>query len=915
MAIQLSPGVNVTEIDLTTVVPTVSTSTGAIAGLFKWGPVGQRVLVDTEDHLVKYFYKPSNYNAETWFTAANFLSYNNSLYVSRAANTTGATPKFSFSSVANSNVFTSTANLVGNVSVGMYVTQTTNGSIITPSNKNVIVNSVNATAIVLSSNAVLSTATNATIDLHFAWPGTSFNALAVDTTDYSGAGYYNNSAFVSSKSYNRAIVTNLSAQNVKNDQDYATKDGTFDPDVLFLARYPGYIGTSLRVSVCDSSNAFSTVIDGTNAAFTTNGGGYLNIQVGDSFAGAQGFTDLVSAANYASLFSYGDKILAGNSSVGYQYLIVDSVVVANSTSVNPLLVGTSDSTIAANVFFDGNNIVTGSNFIVCNNISTVTTNGIVFQDGDVVYYANNSGQARVLVATGGTLSVTQNFYVVNSNTSGFKIAATPTGTPIQVIQTTGSASVFKVNTTQVRINLQEPYILHTTSYIDKITKNWEFHELVRTAPGQSNYVALYGNNAAKDEIHVVVVDEDGMFTGSPGTILEVYNNLSRATDAKNTDGTAAYYKQVINESSGYIWWANDRFISPSANAMNIKNANEYTVAGITYSGTKPLSINLSLGQDGHDETNPYAFSSIAAAYDLFASTEDVDISLVLTGRPLGGVTNISGQTVSNFQVANYVIDNICEVRKDCVAFISPDKSLMVNTVNNTTTGREASNIVAWRNALRSTSYAMLDGSYKYQYDRYNDVYRWIPLNGDIAGLCARTDHTNDAWWSPAGFNRGQIKNIVRLGYNPKVSDRDQIYVNGINPVITSPGQGTVLYGDKTLQAKPSAFDRINVRRLFIVLEKAISTAAKYSLFEFNDPFTRSQFKNLVTPYLRNIQGRRGITDFYVVCDETNNTPQVIDLNQFVGDIYIKPARSINFIQLNFVAVGTGVQFSEVIGKF
>jgi phage tail sheath protein FI len=209
----------------------------------------------------------------------------------------------------------------------------------------------------------------------------------------------------------------------------------------------------------------------------------------------------------------------------------------------------------------------------------------------------------------------------------------------------------------------------------------------------------------------------------------------------------------------------------------------------------------------------------------------------------------------------------------------------------------------------------MDSGYKYMYDRYNDIYRWVPLNGDIAGLCVRTDNTNDAWWSPAGFNRGNIKNVVKLAWNPRKAERDVLYPAGVNPVVTFPGQGTVLFGDKTLQAKPSAFDRINVRRLFIVLEKAISTASKYSLFEFNDAFTRAQFKNLVTPYLRTIQGRRGITDFLVVCDETNNTPAIIDSNQFVGDIYIKPARSINFIQLNFVAVGTGVQFSEVVGKF
>jgi hypothetical protein len=423
---------------------------------------------------------------------------------------------------------------------------------------------------------------------------------------------------------------------------------------------------------------------------------------------------------------------------------------------------------------------------------------------------------------------------------------------------------------------------------------------------------MYGNSAAQDELHVVVVDDDGLFTGTPGSILEVYKNLSRATDAKNIDGSSAYYKEVINQSSAYVWVANDRYICPSANALFVTNPNQ---ANSTVWGTKPLNIKMSFAQDGYNEAHANSFSSIAAAYDLFKSPEEVDISLILTGRPLGGVTTVNGQAVTNFQIANYVIDNICETRKDCVAFVSPDKSLIVNSINNSTTGREASNLVNWRGAIRSTSYAVMDGSYKYQYDRYNDVYRWIPLNGDIAGLCARTDHTNDAWWSPAGFNRGQIKNIIRLGYNPTQTERDLIYVNGINPVVTFPGKGTVLYGDKTLQGKPSAFDRINVRRLFIVLEKAISQASKYSLFEFNDPFTRAQFKNLVTPYLRNIQGRRGITDFHVVCDETNNTAQIIDSNQFVGDIYIKPARSINFIQLNFVAVGTGVQFSEVVGKF
>ena len=289
------------------------------------------------------------------------------------------------------------------------------------------------------------------------------------------------------------------------------------------------------------------------------------------------------------------------------------------------------------------------------------------------------------------------------------------------------------------------------------------------------------------------------------------------------------------------------------------------------------------------------------AYDQFGSKEDVDISLVLGGKAYGG----TGE-----QVANYIIDNIAEARKDCVAFISPPSSATVNVP-----GFETANVNAFRNLLRSTSYAVMDSGSKYQYDKFNDAYRYVPLNGDIAGLCVRTDNTRDPWYSPAGFARGNIKNIVKLSYNPNQANRDQLYKNGVNPVVNFPGQGVVLYGDKTMLAQPSAFDRINVRRLFIVLEKAISTAAKFALFEFNDDFTRAAFRNLVEPYLRDVQGRRGIYDFRVVCDNTNNTPQVIDANQFVGDIYIKPARSINFIQLNFVAVRTGVEFNEIVGKF
>jgi phage tail sheath protein FI len=420
-----------------------------------------------------------------------------------------------------------------------------------------------------------------------------------------------------------------------------------------------------------------------------------------------------------------------------------------------------------------------------------------------------------------------------------------------------------------------------------VSRYWEHYPLIDSAPGQSDYVINFGNSAINsDEMHIVVSDEGGKFTGVPGTVLETYRAVSRATDSKTVDGGANYWKTVINDASQYVYAVNDMSGAASATADNLAN-----------STLDIESYRMQLGKDGKDEAN-IEQSILLTSYDKFASAEDVDISLILQGK------------ARSFTLANYLIDNIAEKRKDCIVLISPQKGDVVNNI-----GNEADAVVNFRNNVRSTSYAVMDSGYKYMYDRYNDIYRWIPLNGDTAGLCVRTDQTNDPWWSPAGFNRGQIKNIVKLAYNPRQADRDTLYKAGVNPVVTFPGQGTILFGDKTLLAKPSAFDRINVRRLFIVLEKAIATASKFTLFEFNDAFTRAQFKNLVVPYLRDVQGRRGIYDFLVVCDATNNTPEIIDRNEFVGDIYIKPARSINFINLNFVAVRTGVSFSEIVGQF
>jgi len=408
------------------------------------------------------------------------------------------------------------------------------------------------------------------------------------------------------------------------------------------------------------------------------------------------------------------------------------------------------------------------------------------------------------------------------------------------------------------------------------------------APNTSPYISRVSNGAVTgDELHVLVVDEDGLFTGQANTVLEKYQGLSRIKDAITPDGSSNYYREVIWKKSRYIY--NTGIPNANANGWNIT---VFSATGATQNADANANVfSLSGGADGTSTA-----ANVVTALGLYANTEAVDISLLMTAD--GGNT-----------VINYAIGSVAEVRKDCVVLASPPLANVQDASG------AATSIANWAAAVTRSSYAVLDTGFKYQYDKYNDIYRWIPLNGDIAGLCAHTDDTRDPWWSPAGLQRGVIKNVVKLAYNPPKADRDTLYKTGINPVVSFPGEGTLLYGDKTFLNYASAFDHINVRRLFIVLEKTISKAARASLFEFNDDTTRAAFRNLVEPFLRTVKGRRGITDYKVVCDTTNNTGQVIDANQFVGDIYIKPARSINYIQLNFVAVRTGVSFNEVVGQF
>ena len=657
MALQVSPGINVSEIDLTTVVPTVSTTTGGIAGHFQWGPVFQPILISDENQLVQTFSTPNTNTFVDFFTSANFLNYGNQLFMVGVKNTTS------------------------------------------------------------------------------------------DVTGASG-----NTGGMNATSNTNPVVYSL----IKNSDDYEENysDGTFNESGTWAAKYPGELGNSLRVSVCSKTDQFQ-------------------------------------------------------------------------------------STTTANITLTSNSVTVT---FVAGSTAQVTA-------GDILLLGVDQEERQVSSITNSTVLVLTSAYTGNT-TSGFSSAAA------------------------YRVAAQNPI------------RRWEYASFFKKAPSTTLYANTRGGTS--DELHIVIDDEDGQITGTRGQIIETYEGLSAAFDAKGDDGRTIFYKDAINNRSQWIWW-----LTHLSGTTNFGAAASSTFATAS---NLPDAKSLVQGRDGNLPTDAHYNTAI----NEFNDKSKIDVSLLL------------GAGASQAR-ALHLINNIAEVRKDCVVCLTPPSAMVVG--NDGTVSKTMDAVIAFRNTLPSTSYAIMDSSYKLQYDRYNDKNRYVPLNGDTAGLIVRADITRDAWYSPAGFNRGQIKNVLRLSYNPIKAQRDQLYKSGINPVVTFPGQGTVLFGDKTLLAQPSAFDRINVRRLFIVLEKAIELAANFTLFEFNDEFTRSQFKNLIEPFLRDVQGRRGITDFQVVCDGSNNTGEVIDRNEFVGDIYVKPNRSINYIQLNFVAVRTGVEFTEVVGKF
>jgi hypothetical protein len=725
MPFQLSPGVAVVEKDFTSIVPAVSSSIGAFAGAFPWGPVMEPTTVGSENELVRRFGQPNDSNFQSFFTAANFLSYTNNLLLVRA----------------DAGHLNAVATQTGGV------------------------------------NAITITA--------------------------AGSGYVSTAAV---------------------------------PTVTFSA--PDIAGGIQATGIVVISGGAVTAI-----AITSGGTGYdsapsitITTATGDTGSGATATATLTDGAVSAITITAG----------GTGYKIAPTVAISG---------GTPDTAAVLGAVTVGSSTVTGV---------TVVNNGTGYSSAPTMTIsAPPSGTTATATCT--------------ITTAGLKITNAESYNT-SFVNGAGVVGPWSAKYPGTLGNSLKVSMADSASYAA-----WTYKDEFDAAPGTSTYAASVGGSA--DELHIIVIDEDGAISGTQGTILEKFAFVSKASDAKKSDGTNNYYKSVINSRSEWIYWMDHL---PAGTNWGTPAASK------TFVTVSPAStVSLSGG------TDDFALSDAEkqSAFALFANAEQYDISLVMLGK-------------ASATVAQYVINNICETRLDCIALISPENTSTGEVIIGSTS-TEITAITAYRDLLSSTSYAVLDSGYKYQYDRYNDQYRYVPLNGDVAGLCARTDFTNDPWFSPGGLNRGQIKNVVRLAVSPTKTQRDTLYKKGVNPVVTFPGEGTVLFGDKTLLAKPSAFDRINVRRLFIVMEKAIATAAKFQLFEFNDGFTRAQFKNLVEPFLRDVQGRRGITDFVVKCDESNNTGEVIDRNEFVADIFVKPNRSINFITLNFVAARSAINFSEI----
>ena len=832
MGFQVSPGVEVKEIDLTNVIPAVSTSIGGYSGYFRWGPVNEIGLVSSEKELGSKFGSPDAAHTQSFLTAASFLKYGNALKVVRAGgsalkNASAGTFEVLNGGIEGVAILTKPTQFVGvegdeTLSIIEKVTTAGSGASIAPRYD---VATVNASNIGGSAGE------------------TTGYKLAVDAVVNLGG------ASVSEATYSVTIQGKTVTIAV---------DSSGNAKVTSEVFFPSNAASDISDFVDGSTTITSAQID--SATFT-------EVEITLATSG-------VSAGSTITIFTDNDTTNTDR----HSFTVTVSEEAA-SPSLNPVF------TLATGV----------TNFE--QDFTTLTASmksGLegVDEQGNVIpglyFDATYDIDAIAIVAEGGSYNTSNVVIGINED---------PAASPVVITEL--AEANFNIDELETDFNDESDTV--------RIDNEDAFEALVPSTgsdlPGLlfARYPGTLGNslgafvidvgtfaNTSTDitrqfdaapegtEVHVYIFDRLGEITGIAGTELEKYSFLDTTPGAKLDDGSNNYYKDVINEKSDWMYVGRDTAASETV----------YDFGGGADVATPGTAVT----------------TDITTALAELDDPELVDVNLLFAQAD-----------VSNDLPIGAELQAIAFARKDAVAFVSTP---VATTTGFTTAATDVTDVYSGSSVARGVegSYAMLDSTALYVYNKYADNYVYIPAAGHMAGLCAKTDGIAEPWFSPAGFNRGSLLGVAKLGYNPKKADRDTLYKAGVNPIVSFPGQGIVLFGDKTAQSKPSAFDRINVRRLFTVLEKAIATAAKFQLFELNDEFTRAMFRNMTEPFLRDVKGRRGITDFLVVCDETNNTGEVIDTNRFVADIYIKPARSINFITLNFIATRTGVDFSEIVGK-
>jgi hypothetical protein len=638
---------------------------------------------------------------------------------------------------------------------------------------------------------------------------------------------------------------------IKNLTDYENNILESANIFQWIARDPGELGNSIRIYITDAGADQILHLD--QPSSTAEEPEFTEYSTVSSEADTTAKT-----YNYVVEFTLKATDLISAFSVGQTVKVVNGVNTTTGT-----VTGWDRSTRKLSVVgLSGKAIQVGNTIFVGTDVSSATAKGSISTIDRALYVVLNEN-SQLFQSSGATQSV----FVTDNNTEIYSIA-----------------------------DVDDAY------QYSEIFPGLKWVTLSQR-PETSPFASQRGGK--NDLMHIAVFDSDGRITGNPNQLIEKYLFVSKAAGSRSVDGQNNYYVDVVNSSSNYIWFAEHETNSlwefnPSVDGSWGKGAStkfDLIKQSNPSGATKITSLNYNFSGGFQDYEVDLTY--VNQGYDLVSDPETEDVDFILMGPSMGNDTDAK---------ASHII-SIVNARKDCLAFISAIKEEVVNISD---TEKVTRNIVTFFNKLASSSYTIFDSGYKYMYDKYNDTYRYMSCNSDIAGLCLETTLTNEPWYSPAGFARGNLKNIIRLAYNPRKAQRDSLYAARVNPIVTFPGQGTVLFGDKTAQGFSSAFDRINVRRLFLTLEKIIGEAAKTQLFELNDEATRSTFRNLVEPYLRDVQGKRGVQDFLVVCDERNNPPESIDRGEFYAEIYVKPTRTINYITLSFVATRTGVQFSEVV---